>query len=237
MARLLVTSLLRTGWHGRIVVFRNHARPVLAEGNEKVAEIVLEARPEEIWHRTVSWKYRVRDQLDLSGVAKVLFLDCDCLALRNINHLMFGRWDVYTAPEPGRIVEPPFNGYLTDDEMAVLKHQFGLNSGTIGIRAEQFHAVMAEWERIDAIEPLRPSKCRNQHSWNRLVLDTSLRHRHSATGEVQYPFLHRAVYSDYRRAALVHAADRTPAEKLSLLFGLWMEVFGADRMEEFTALA
>jgi hypothetical protein len=235
MARLLVTSLLRTEWHGRIVVFRNHAQPVLREGHEKVIEIALEARPEEIWHRTVSWKYRLRDRLDLTGIAKVLFLDCDCLALRNINHLMFGRWDIYTAPEPGRIVELPFNGYLSEHEMEALQQQPGLNSGTMGIRAEHFHAVMAEWERLDATEPLRPSKNRNQHSWNRLILDTPLRHRPFPAGDVHYPFLHRAVYPDYRRAALVHAADRTPAEKLSLLYGLWMEVFGADRLEEFTA--
>ncbi len=235
MARLLVTSLLRTGWHGRIIVFRNHDRPILPEGHRDVAEIILAVRPEEIWHRTVSWKYRVRDQLDLAGVAKVLFLDCDCLALRSINHLLYGRWDLYTAPEPGRIVEVPFNGYLTEDEMAVLKQQPGLNSGTMGIRAEHFHAVMAEWERLDGIEPRRSSKNRNQHSWNRLVLDTPLRHRHFPNGEVQYPFLHRAVYPDYRRAALVHAADRPPAEKLSLLYGLWMEAFASDRLEEFTA--
>ncbi len=236
MARLLVTSLIKTEWNGRITVFRNGAEPVLEEGHPAVEEIVVSASPEAVWHRTVSWKYRLRDQLNLDGMAKVLFLDCDCLALRSLDALIAGRWDLYTAPEPGRIVEHPFNGYLRDDEMTAFTSRPGLNSGTFGIRAEHYQAVMAEWERIDASEPFRSSKNRNQHSWNRLALDTPLRQRHFAPGEVQYPFLHRAVYPDYRRAALVHAADRTPEEKLSLLYGLWMEVFAADRLEEFTAL-
>jgi hypothetical protein len=236
MARLLVTSLIRTAWHGRIVVFRTHNRPVLPEGHPGLQEILVDAAPDAIWHRTVSWKYRLRDQLDLSGIGKVLFLDCDCLALRSLNHLMAGRWDIYTAPEPGRIVEFPFNGYLTDAEMTALKDRPGLNSGTIGVQAECYHAVMAEWERLDAREQLRPSKYRNQHSWNRLILDTSLRHRDFAAGELQYPFLHRAVYLDYRRAAIVHAADRTAEEKLSLLYGLWVEAFGLDRFEEITTV-
>ncbi|MDB6151580.1 MAG: hypothetical protein JWL90_33 [Chthoniobacteraceae bacterium] len=236
MARLLVTSLLRTRWHGRIVVFRNGARPVLAEGHRDLEEIVLDAQPDAQWWRTMGWKYLLRDQIDLSGIGKVLFLDCDCIALRSINHLMLGSWDIYTAPEPGRVVEFPFNGYLSESELVTCRELHGLNSGTMGVRASRFLEVMAEWERIDALEQLRPSKCRDQHSWNRLILDTSLRHRHFSSGEVQFPFLNNAIYPDYRRAALVHAAGRTSSEKLSLLYGLWMQTFAADRLEEFTSI-
>jgi hypothetical protein len=235
MARLLVTSLLRTGWAGKIVVFRNgDGDPVLPEGHDAVEERRIESAPESAWSETMAWKYRVREQLDLTGMDKVLFLDCDCLVLRSINHLMMGSWDIYTAPEPGRLTEFAFNGYLTDAEMEKLKEAPGLNAGVIGVRADHFVAVMAEWERINARIQLRPWYGRDQHAWNRLILDTPLRHRCMAAGEVQFPFLHRAFYPDYRRAALVHAADRSPEEKLSLLFGLWMEAFGISRLEEIT---
>src|SRR5262249_52551825 len=82
MTRLLVTSLLLTQWHGRITVFRNMPRPVLPEGHPAVTEVLLNLLPGDDFHDTVSWKYRVRDQLDPGAVAKVLFVDCDCLALR-----------------------------------------------------------------------------------------------------------------------------------------------------------
>jgi hypothetical protein len=236
MARLLVTSLLLTGWHGRITVFKNFSKPVLPARHPAVQEIKVKANLTVAWHQKVSWKYRLRDRLDLSGMAKVLFLDCDCLALRGINQLMAGGWDIYTAPEPGRIVEPPFNGYLTRGEMTRLRNQPGLKSGNFGVRAARFLEVMAEWERIDATEPARSSKNRNQHSWNRLVLDTRLRRRPFAPGEIQFPFLHRATYGDYRRAAIIHAADRLPEEKLSFLYGMWMDVFGQDRFDEAVKL-
>jgi hypothetical protein len=232
MARLLVTSLLRTGWPGRIVVFRNSSRPVLGEPRPQVDEFTIEPEPGLPWDEAVSWKYRLRDRLNLEGIGKVLFLDCDCLALRNLDHLMRGGWDIYTAPEPGRIVETPFNGYLTDDEMFNLGDRPGLNSGAFGIRASRYTKMMEMWERIDASQPARRSKNREQHAWNRLVLDTLLRHRSFVPGEVQFPFLHRAVYADYRRAAVIHAADRSPEEKFSFLYGLWVDVFGRSRFED-----
>ncbi len=236
MARLLVLSLLRTNWHGKIVVFRNGPLPALPEGHAAVEEIRLEASPEAIWHRTVSWKYRVRDQLDLTGVGKVLFLDCDCIALREINYLVAGAWDLYTAPEPLSVVDFAFNGYLRDEEMASLGDLPGLNSGAMGIRSEHYRDVMAEWERLDAIEPLRTPRHRNQHSWNRLVLDTSLRRRDFLPADVQYPLVHHTPYWNTRRAALVHAAGGSPADKLALLFGLWMDAFEVSRLDEHASL-
>jgi hypothetical protein len=236
MTRLLVTSLLLTKWHGKIFVFRNRPRPVLPEGHPIVTEVVLDLLPSDDFHDTVSWKYRVRNQLPLDGFAKVLFVDCDCLALRSINYLMMGSWDIYTAPEPGRIVDYPFNGYLTEAEMQSLHALPGLNSGNFGVRASRYKELMAAWEKIDRSQRLRGTTNQNQHSWNRLILDTALRHRHFARGELQFPFLNGAHYLSYRHAALVHACDRSAEEKLSFLFGLWMDVFGGDRLDEVTKI-
>lgn len=235
MARLLVTSLIRTHWHGRIVVFHNHPIPVLPEGHPDVEEQGLQAYGASSFKEITGLKYRVRDQLDVTGINKVLFLDCDCLALRSINHLMAGSWDIYAAPEPGCIVEVPFNGHLTDEEMNCLLGKNGINSGVIGIRAALFHEIMADWERLDAKEQIRHSHHYDQHSWNRLLLDTRHRQRHFAHGEVQFPFLHRAVWADYHQAALVHAADMQPEEKFELLYGLWVGRFAQGEFEEITS--
>lgn len=235
MARLLVTSLIRTGWHGRIVVFRNCSIPVLPEGHADVQEHLLEDSGQSSWGGMMHWKYRIRDRLDLTGMGKVLFLDCDIIALRNINSLMLGSWDIYTAPEASRIVEYPFNGYLTEEEMTTLRNHPGLNSGTLGVRAPHYHEVMREWERLDALEPARRWTATDQHSWNRLVLDTDLRHRHFAQDAIQFPFIRPASYLDYRNAALVHAADQSPEQKFTFLYGLWMGAFGKSNFEQITA--
>jgi hypothetical protein len=216
------------------MVFHNNPTPVLPEGHVNVDEQIIDDTAECSWGGMMHWKYRLRHRLDLTGIGKVLFLDCDIIALRSINHLMLGGWDIYSAPEPGRIVEFPFNGYLTEAEMETCKDQPGLNAGTLGIRASVFMDVMSEWERLDGLEPIRRWIATDQHSWNRLVLDTPLRHRHFGEGEVQFPFIHSCHYLRYRRAGLVHACDRTPEEKFHFLYGLWVDAFGRGEFEKIT---
>ncbi|MEZ5301897.1 MAG: hypothetical protein R3F11_14805 [Verrucomicrobiales bacterium] len=40
----------------------------------------------------------MRDRIAADAFDKVLFLDCDCLALRNIDHLLEGDWDIRFHP-------------------------------------------------------------------------------------------------------------------------------------------
>jgi hypothetical protein len=235
MARLLATSLLRTRWRGKIVVFRNDPQPVLPEGHPCVEEVCIDEGPSQVWHETMALKYRLAARLDLGGVGKVLFLDCDCLVLRSLDWLMFGGWDIYTAPEPGRLVEFPFNGYLTDEEMARLKDCHGINAGVLGVRASCLMEVMTEWQRLCEKAPTGAWHGRDQHAWNRLLLDTPLRQRHFEPGEVQFPFLRPAQYGGRGGASIVHAAGLAAPEKFAFLYGLWMEAFGRERMEHHTA--
>lgn len=235
MARLLVSSLIRTGWHGKIVVFHDNPVPVLMEGHPEVEEKIIQRDAHESWIDTMSWKYQVAGRLNLDGIGKVLFLDCDIIALRGINHLMLGSWELFVAPEYSGhpscrsldLTDFPFNGYLSESEMTGLRGCPGLNAGVFGIKATAYQEVTRQWAEIDARIPLRPWIGRDQHSWNRLVLDTPMRHRNFADGEIYYPFLHPVSYPDYRRAALVHAASRSPGEKLSFLQALWTDVHGA----------
>ena len=77
---------------------------------------------------------------------------------------MFGAWDIYTAPEPGRLTETPFNGFLTEEEMVTLKNAPGINAGVIGFRADRFLEITEEWGKLNAREPLRHWHSRDQHS-------------------------------------------------------------------------
>ena len=49
-----------------------------------------------------SFKYKARHYLDVSGYDKVLFVDCDCVAMRNLDHLLEDDdWDILWQPEVG----------------------------------------------------------------------------------------------------------------------------------------
>lgn len=175
LGKMLVSSLLRTYFTGDIVVFRNFANPLFLVERKGLEEVFIEtpqiigqAGAEEAW----CWKYRVASLLDVRGYDKVMFLDADCLALRNVDHLLEGDYDIaYQVERGARGDQQSFNGFYTGEEMAGAARRDGVNSGTLAVRASLFHDVMREWERIDRDKMVRPENgFRDQASWNALLM-------------------------------------------------------------------
>lgn len=178
LGKMLVSSLLRTFFTGDVVVFRNFSNPLFLverKGLEEVyvetPQIIGQAGAEQAW----CWKYKVAPLLDVRGYDKVLFLDADTLALRNVDHLLEGDCDIaYQVERRARGDQQSFNGFYTPEEMARAAQRDGVNSGTLAVRASIFHEVMREWERIDTGEMARPENgFRDQASWNALLMRCS----------------------------------------------------------------
>ncbi len=236
MAKMLVSSLLRTYFNGQILVFRNTIEPFFKVERRGLEEVFLEADEGVAPHRL---KYLLRDQVraylypeELHGqpaFASVCFLDCDMLALRGIEHLLAGNhWDILWTPEPqAKVVSRYHNAYLTDDEMGSMGHLPGANSGSWAVRAEHYDAVMQAWEEIDTAQPLRKKRGSDQPAWNRLLLDTPLRKRRFERDEIQFPTL-GATYEACDQAALLHVPGVTPQMKLRCLAGYFYGRYFAD---------
>ena len=232
MAKFLVLSLLRTRFSGDIVVFKNTREPLFMVPRAGVREVFIETEPppgEDFWDYAQSWKFRVRHQLVVAGYEKVVFLDADCLALRSVDPLLDGDWDIAVYPEPGsRAGELWFNCFIDEDEAARLTCE-GINGGTVAVRAERYHEVMAEWERIHFSPALRPRFFADQAALTRLVIDTDLRTRRFTRGEVTTPFAYDPRAEDYLRSRLVHLAGTVHFDlKLRFMFGLYMSTFFFD---------
>jgi hypothetical protein len=209
LGKLLASSLLRTFFDGDVVVFRNRSAAYFQVERRGLAEVEIEGptaagaasdRAEdhpsfarEAWN----WKYRARKELDVRGYDKVMYVDADCLALRNVDHLLEGDWDIAYQPQAHAVHHNVFNAFLTAEEMAESKRvaamrrgvppclddeEFhegrgvpplwrGINAGTFAVRSGIFHEVMDEYERIDSKKPLRDGKFHEQGAWNRLIRD------------------------------------------------------------------
>jgi hypothetical protein len=231
LVKMLASSLLRTRFSGDIVVFRNFATPLFHVERVGLEEVEIEtpdyvtiADQQEAWR----YKFRVRDYLDVSGYDKVLFLDADCLALKNIDHLLAGDWDIGWYPETRMVTDRVFNCFLTDAELRTLGRKPGANSGTLAVRGEHYEAVMAEWERLDLGPTTRERFCSDQASWNRLLLDTKLRTHAFPQEEVQFPLALHPSYHAWKNASLIHAIGGTTREKMRFLYGLYMQTFFYD---------
>ena len=233
MAKFLVLSLLRTHFDGDIVVFKNTREPLFMVARAGVREIFVETPPPEdegFWDHAQSWKFRVSQHLDVAGYDKVLFLDADCLALRSLDPLLEGDWDLGVYAEPGsRANQLWFNCFISPEEAPLLTCE-GINGGTLAVRADRYHEVMTEWERIHLGPTQRPRFFADQAALTRLVIDTDLRTRRFTRSELTTPFAYDPRAEDYLASRLVHLAGTVNFDtKLRFMFGLYMNTFFFDQ--------
>ena len=231
LAKMLASSLVKTYFPGDVMIFRNTGAPLFLVERKGLEEVFIET-PElhgsEAAEYSWEWKYRVAERIPADRYDRILFLDCDCLALRNLDHLLEGDWDIAYKAEPGlRITLPQFHCFLTEEEMQTLWCD-GVNSGTFAVRGSRFHEVMKTWETIDQSEPNRQRNCSDQASWNRLLLDTPLKIRPFPAGEVVFPMYLDSHFQQYSKAALTHNLGGNVLEKVHFTFGLYMQNFYCD---------
>lgn len=232
LAKMLVLSLLRTGFRGDIVVIKNSAAPLFLVPRDGVKEVVVTTDGpdgDDFWHYAQQWKYRVRELLDVTGYDKVMFLDADCLALRDVSSFLDEDWDLAYYPEPGsRAGEAFFNCFISEDEAGHLA-QPGVNGGFLAVRGALFHEVVAEWERIAEGPSPRTKFFADQAALTRLVIETPLQKRAMGRREMATPFGYDSRAQDYFGSMLVHlAGSRELEEKLRFMFGLYMSTFFYD---------
>jgi hypothetical protein len=232
MAKMLVLSLLRTGFDGDIVVLKNSPDPLFLVARKGVREVLIDVGDSgalDYWDHVQAWKFRVHGLLDVRGYDKVMFLDADHMALGDVTPLLEGNWDLGFYREPGTTIEHPnYHCFFSKSETRGCKDQ-GANAGMFAVRASRYHAVMKEWERIFEGPAKREKYFTDQAALNRLIKDTSRRTRQFTREEVAYPFSHDPLPQKYFSAKLVHLAGSTELdEKLRFMFGLYLNTYFFD---------
>ncbi|HEV7866826.1 MAG TPA: putative nucleotide-diphospho-sugar transferase [Chthoniobacteraceae bacterium] len=236
MAKMLVSSLLRTRFSGDVLVFHNSPIPLFQVPRVGIFEKSLKVPPE-VSHRqfgefVMRYKHGVAADLPMAGYDKVMFLDCDTIALRNIDHLLEGDWDLAFCVEPGsRIQDGAYGAYLTADERKHSRRE-GINSGTWAVAASRCAELLERWKELQT----KPTGVnfrgfRDQVTLNRVVLDWDGVAREFPRNEVALPLCngHAHTYGGFSRAALVHAASADgPDYKLRFLFSLFAGAFLYD---------
>jgi hypothetical protein len=236
MAKLLVSSLLRTRFSGDIVVFHTTPYPLFMVAREGVREVQVQL-PRKVPKDGAfvgfaqSFKHEIADQIDTAEYHKVMFIDCDSVVLRNIDHLLDGDWDLAVFAEQGsKIQEFCWGAYLNNEEVRSIDRE-GYNSGTVAVRASLFRDFLQRWRAVEEQPMLQKNFLREQGAFNRVVLDWPFRTIEWPQKEIAMPLVreNRVCYLDYHDAALVHAASGAPIDfKTRFLFGVYASVFLHD---------
>ncbi len=236
LAKLLVSSLLRTRFSGDILVFHNSPAPLFMVAREGVREIVLDVPATafaggDLAGYARSAKHAAAAHIDAEHYAKIMFIDCDAIVLRNIDHLLAGDWDFACIAEPGtRIQQIAYSGYLSPKERRSLGRT-GVNSGTWAVAGARFHEFIRRWREVESGVPVRIDGFREQSAFNRVVLDWEHALRKWPCREVALPLCNssHATYRDFMRAAVIHAAGGVGVEyKLRFLFSAYAATFLFD---------
>ena len=157
-----------------------------------------------------------------------MFLDADCMALRNVDHLFDLPGDIIVQREAQYPIQSnQFSGYLKSEEYNQLTCD-GINSGTFIVSGDKFKSVIQHWKEIDESIPARHGNCRDQSSWNRMILDTDLIVNEFPSNEVAFPLHLTPKYQDYIEAAVVHCLGVNLEHKVRFMFGLYSNIFLCD---------
>jgi len=224
MAKILVSSLLRTYFTGDILAIHNGAAPLFLVERKGVQELMLPGGEVDGY----KLKYQARRWIEAGRYDWVCFLDCDMITLRNIDHLFDpgSECDILWQPE-GRMRQAPYNAYFHPEEHPRLWRN-GANSGTWAVRGAAYQSMMAEWERIDGSEPVAAKHSHDQPAWNRVLFDTRLRARRFEKEEIRFPLLCDHDYMQWRQAALLHANGPPNEAKLEFLMAQYLGRFAGQ---------
>ena len=232
MAKMLVSSIFRTGFSGDVLVLTNYEHRLFEHGRSNLEEISLDSTqisPGEMGREIFNFKYRSRHFVPSDRYEKIMFVDCDCLFLKNPDGLLADDAEIMFSEEPfTKITDIYFNAYLTELEMETLVAP-GINAGLWWVSGHRFQEVLEEWERIDSLPYVRGGGCPDQQSLVRLLLDTKLQTKPFRLGvDVGYPFAETRKAWAFAEASLLHYLSGPRTRKVSYMFGDYMRHFHAE---------
>ena len=233
MAKLLVSSIFRTGFSGDVLVLTNSPHRLFDNRRRNLSEMSFDTSkisPSGLGAEAQRFKFGAREFINVKKYDRIMFVDCDCLCLSNPDGMLTGDEVIaYSQETFTKITEPGNNAYLDDGEMEQLDSP-GINSGIWWVKATHFGEVLTAWERIDARPPCREKGFGEQPAWVRFLLDTPLpRRTFLYDQDVKYPLLEKRVAMDADDCVIQHFCGVwKTTDKLKHLYAAYVRRFHAE---------
>ena len=220
MIKGFVSSLLRSLYGGRMVVFRNHEMPVFKVERKEVDEVFVTATRREkpgAGGRSESMEFL----LGLGKLVKpelrqwVIFADTAGLALRNIDHLL--------PPDQAGPYSPP----EVDFYLASANGTDEVTPGIWAVRGEHLPMVLERW-KCAWNELGNDAMLTGAAVWSRVVRELPLRKKQFEKGEVYAPKIGLVDWEALSNAAFVTVPDWPVDEQRKFLQTLYFGTYFGD---------
>jgi len=238
LAKLLASSIIRSGSDCKIVIFHNGEEHLFRLGRPQVSEeginLVdhdlfitsdnIEVVPEQRW----SLKHRVSSiLLDEFEWDRLLFIDADCLVTGSLEGIVNGDFELAVYREPNQcITQYNFNCFLTEEEVQTLQVE-GINSGIFCIDRSIAKDFFEAWGDAERQLGHRRRSCTDQAAFNRVVLDHNYK-LHDFSHLVSMPFHTDQSRRSAAGTCITHWVGAAGFQKLKASFGLFMETYFFD---------
>jgi glycosyltransferase involved in cell wall biosynthesis len=191
-----VTSLRRWGrYENEIAVITDREADCLppAVRREATLACVDESRLRDPAHgragmeRYLMARLRAHHILDLAAYDRVLYVDCDILAVRDVRPLLEGLDCFRYSREFQPMSAPMYSGCLTDAELADAAWRRGINSGVFGAPGAYLGECLDRWKAL--LDERPRAQGYDQPALNALVFRELVRARPLPAFSVGYPVL------------------------------------------------
>ena len=229
MAKMLVSSIVRTGFNGDVLILTNSPTRIFEYRRPRVSEMSFDTsklRAHELRMEAQRFKFTAHKYVKAKAYEKIMFVDCDCLFMNSPDALFQSEADIAFCEEIfAQITSETSNAYLSDAEMRTLARP-AINSGVWWIRREHFKEVLTEWQRIDQSPAQRAKWCGDQPAFVRLILDTPLRASPFKHGQgVGFPFVDKKCVHELDDAVVLHFCVQETPKKLPHIYSTYMRKF------------
>lgn len=227
MAMLLISSLQRSGYAGKVLLFTDTEAQPFSIGRLNVEQVRVElTAAQRAAHAVYRVKYLVVDLLP-ADADWLMYADPDILMLRNPEEALTGEATVLYAEEPwSTVADEQNNAYLTDEEMKTQRHP-AVNAGVYAHRGSVLRDFIAIWKAHDESPPLRPNHAQDQPPFVRTLLDwPHLARPFREPFAVRYPEYEDVRLSGLFQAGLLHFNGVQAPEKFRRMLGFYTMLHG-----------
>lgn len=228
MVRLLVSSITSSGFDGDVLVITNSKERLFKAKRIRIREVSLppSITEQQSFATTVkSLRYRASKYFNPLSYDKIMYVDCDCLFIRNPATLLAYHFDLMYSQDSWKRLSSPWHLLPLAIRASDTFVGSGPNDGFWWVRAGIYNKLMAHVERamLQTVRELPSNTDLFSVAWTQVLIETSYQIAPIPLNSIRSPEMEKLTLGQLDKATLLHftGSQRPLQQKLSHMIGVF----------------